>query len=174
MARRFRPIRAVLSRAAAALWTARGRRALRRGDVPEAIRALERALSWRPGAFGPLLHLTRAYLRHREVYRAHRTLALARESDPARFERQAAGWLASEGVDVGSLARALGETGDVGDARVQRSASATAVRRESAALPYGDCRDLDEYAHFQAMPPISDGERENLDWDTLLADLLED
>lgn len=43
----------------------------------------------------------------------------------------------------------------------------------SASLPFGDCRDVDEYARFGAMPPISRGEIEALDWDEVLRDLLE-
>jgi hypothetical protein len=140
------------------------------------VHALERALVWRPGSFVPLLHLTRAYIRRRELYRAHRALAQARESDPERFARVAPIWLAREGVDLHSLSRVLG-TVAAGQPNACAPA-ATALRTpgpvRASSLPYGDCRDLDEYAHFQAMPPISEAERESVDWDNLLADLLEE
>ena len=41
-------------------------------------------------------------------------------------------------------------------------------------MPYGDCLDLDEYARFRAMPPISEAEVEGVDWDRVLEDLLEE
>ncbi|MFV1958588.1 MAG: hypothetical protein ACC662_04150, partial [Planctomycetota bacterium] len=49
------------------------------------------------------------------------------------------------------------------------------ARRISAQhLPYGDCLDLDEYARFRAMPPITRAERESTDWNRILEDLLDD
>jgi hypothetical protein len=44
---------------------------------------------------------------------------------------------------------------------------------EPGSLPLGDCVDLDEYARFRAMPPISESERESIDWDSVLEDLLD-
>jgi hypothetical protein len=41
-------------------------------------------------------------------------------------------------------------------------------------LRFGDCRDLDEYARFRAMPPISRAEIDACDWDSVLDDLLDD
>jgi hypothetical protein len=168
---------ALYRRLAAAIWTARGRRRLSRDDLAGSILALERALRLRPGSFVPLMLLTRAYLRQREMVRAHRALAQARESDPVRFARVASDWLAREGVDLSSFHRTFG----VSPARRPadaRAASATALHPAGAtrtrAHPYGDCRDLDEYAHFQAMPPITRAERESVDWDEVVSDLLDE
>jgi hypothetical protein len=38
-------------------------------------------------------------------------------------------------------------------------------------MTLGDCRDLDEYARFSAMPPISAAEVAETNWDDLLGDL---
>ena len=55
-----------------------------------------------------------------------------------------------------------------------RVATRAPVQEPPSHHPYGDCRDLDEYARFQAMPPISRAEIEATDWDRMLADLFED
>ena len=168
---------------ASRVWSTRGRFALRRGDIRGAVAALELAVSWRPGAFGPLLLLARGYLRASETWRAHRTLAQAREADPARFARVAPAWLAREGVDSETLCRLLGLSPPTAHERAVRGAKVPRVTSVQATgirdvaprqLPYGDCRDLDEYARFQAMPPISDAERESVDWDQVVEDLLAD
>jgi hypothetical protein len=57
-------------------------------------------------------------------------------------------------------------------ARVQAPGRRAARRR--AAPEFGDCRDLDEYARFRAMPPISRAEVEETDWDRVIDDLLDD
>lgn len=168
---------------ASRVWSTRGRLALRRGDIPRAVAALEQAVSWRPGAFGPLLLLARGYLRARETWRAHRTLAQAREADPARFARVAPGWLAREGVDTETLGHVLGlapvapRGAPVDGSKVPSLTHARLAEARAVApshLPFGDCQDLDEYARFQAMPPISEAERESVDWDSVLEDLLAD
>jgi hypothetical protein len=65
---------------------------------------------------------------------------------------------------------------------LQAAASPTAIATRPsgprsvlpASLPYGDCQNLDEYARFQAMPRISRAERETVDWDGVIEDLLDD
>jgi hypothetical protein len=165
------PLKYLWSRAAAAVWTRRGRRSLARSDVQEGIAALEKALLWHPFSFPALLHLSRAYLRIRDLYRAHRTLARARECDPVRFAREASSWISREGFDVEAVCHGpppvrTPERVVLGSERRPR----TPARH----LAFGDCRDLDEYARFQAMPPISAAEVEETDWDHLLGDLQDD
>jgi len=162
---------------AAGFWAARGRRALGRGEIPRAVKALEQAVSWRPDAFRPLLLLAAGYLRAHETWRAHRALARARETDPVRFARLAPGMLAREGVDPDTLGRVLvAAPRPRTESKVPTPAHRAEVARNVGAAnhPYGDCRDLDEYARFQAMPPISQAEIAALDWDHLFEDLLDE
>ena len=53
----------------------------------------------------------------------------------------------------------------------------TAIVRQrtvtASSLPFGDCRNLDEYARFRAMPPISRAEIDSLDLDRVIGDLLD-
>lgn len=178
MSRRRAPWRALSSRCSAFLWGARGRLALAQGRLSPALAAFERAASCRPGAFGPLMRLARSYLLARDTWRAHRTLAQAREADPKRFARCVPVWLAREGLEAEAirhvLAGAVIRTGWGPKAPVQAIRRRPLVRHvEPASLPYGDCRDLDEYARFRALPPITEAERETIDWDVVLEDLLE-
>ena len=152
-----------------------GRWRLFRGDSAGALKALESAAERSPGAFSPLVHLARACLRQNDLFRARRALARAREASPIRFAREAESWVRLEGYDVAALTDVSG----VG-AREQRPAEApaerkTAVlhgrRRQGAGLPFGDCRDLDEYSRFCAMPEISKAEIEGMDWDSVAEDL---
>lgn len=169
------------ARLAAGFWAARGRRALARGELGLGVKALEQAVSWQPEGFKPLLLLAGGYLRVEETWRAQRALALARETDPARFQRLAPGLLAREGVDPDTLDQVLATS-------MPRARSGSKVPTLSVASrpdpgprhiqpgqhPYGDCADLDEYARFRAMPPISRDEIEGMDWDQVLGDLFED
>ncbi len=154
-----------------------GRWRLFRGDAAGALKALESAAERSPGAFGPLVHLARACLRQNDLFRARRALARAREASPARFAREAETWVRLEGYDVAALT-------DVQAAPVRgepRPAEAPAERRTAVlherrhgtpgGLPFGDCRDLDEYSRFCAMPAISKAEIEAMDWDVLAEDL---
>lgn len=174
----FAPLRALQTRLAAVVWTRRGRRALACGDVFEGVQALEQAVSWRPRALKPLLRLAVAYFRAREIWQAHRTLARAREAHPSRFARVAPRLLSREGVDPRILGSDFGADalGPPSEARVPAAARMHSARPAigSANLPYGDCRDLDEYARFRAMPPISQAEIETTDWDRILEDLLDE
>lgn len=173
--------RRLYARLAAGFWTARGRRALARGQIGMGVKALEQAVSWRPEGFKPLVFLAGGYLRAEETWCAHRALARARETDPARFARLASDLLVREGVDRSTLDAVL-ETSMPRPRTGPKVPTLTAARRqepasravEPAAHPYGDCASLDEYARFSAMPPISRDEIEGLDWDALLEDLFED
>jgi hypothetical protein len=163
-----RLLTAWIQRLRARRWTARGRRRLEQGDLPAAVGALHMALRLRPSSFEALLLLSRAYLRSRDFFRARGALAQARETDRPRFEREAPGVVALEGYDLGALSPQAPLT--------QAPVAVAAERRRMksgvvGALPYGDCRDLDEYARFRAMPPIAPGEID--DWDTVLQDLLD-
>jgi hypothetical protein len=173
----WQPFRAIWHRIAALRWTRRGCRLLGRGDLRGAIDALERALKARPDAFGALLHLSRAYLRARDLFRAHRTLARAREANPVRFVAEAPRWVAREGFDVESVCSGFGAPRSPEPEPAFSAPDRPRGRRRraaSASLQFGDCRDLDEYARFRAMPPISAAEVEGLDWDHLLSDLLDE
>jgi len=78
--------------------------------------------------------------------------------------------VALEGYDLAGLAPQAPLTSPASvavEARRRRSSLSS-----DAGLPFGDCRDLDEYARFRAMPPIAPGEID--DWDSVLADLLDD
>jgi hypothetical protein len=125
-------------------------------------------VSLRPAAYGPLLQLSRAYLRGRDLFRAHRTLARAREADPDRFRREAAAWVGREGFDLDAVCQGPAPR------RPETVAARTRRRAAEAPLVYGDCRDLDEYARFRAMPPITPAEVDSIDWDDLLGDLLDE
>jgi hypothetical protein len=163
------PLRALVDRLVVGWFTRKGRRCLDRGDLRGATKALERALRRKPDAFQALLHLSRAYLRARDLFRAHRTLARAREVDPRRFPQEAARWVSREGYQLEEV------TPSRPAARAPQPAVARTVRRPSSTvLRYGDCRDLDEYARFRAMPPISRAEIDDCDWDSVLDDLLDE
>lgn len=178
MAHGFRPWADVSALCASWVWSSRGRWCLARGRLSQALTAFERAAAARPGALGPLLRLARGYLFAQDWWRAHRTLALAREADPPRFARVVPGWLARVGVSNEAQRRLLGAPPPKEDPSPRPVHPVGTPRRvlrrvEPGSLPLGDCRDLDEYARFRAMPPISEGERESIDWDALLEDLLE-
>jgi len=174
MPRRRHPLARALLRIAACLPLTRGRWALLRGDSGGAVRALERALACAPDSFDVLLHLARAYLRARDLPRARRALARAREVSPRRFEREAGGWVTREGFDPSSLTDAQPAPAPRGEVPVAHEAAVHRTRvRSGGEHPFGDCRDLDEYARFRSMPPITQGERESADWDAIAEDLLD-
>jgi hypothetical protein len=169
------PLAAWLRRLRARLWTARGRRRLERGDLAGAVSALQTALRLRPGSFAALLLLSRAYLRSRDPFRARGALAQARETDRLRFEASAGHEVALEGYDLNALcpATAAAAASVAVELRtVPRRPGDRHPRAARTALPLGDCRDLDEYARFRAMPPVARGEID--DWDEVLSDLLDE
>jgi hypothetical protein len=154
-----------VARARAAI--AVGRLRLLRGDVPRAARAFEAAVGADPRCFEGWLHLARARLRERDLFRARRALARAREESPAGFERDAALWVRREGFDLGALT----DGGARPEPASRHPAYLAAGGGGGRSLPFGDCRDLDEYARFGAMPPIAPSEWEDLDLDELAEDL---
>lgn len=162
-------VRSWLARWRASRWTRRGRRLLERGEVLAAVGALQVALRHRPASFPALMLLSRAYLRSRDFFRARGALAQARETDRIRFEADAPRAVALEGFDLAGLCPQA-----PAQAATTVMVASPPRRREGPApqLPYGDCRDLDEYARFRAMPPVAPGEID--DWDAVLADLLDD
>lgn len=153
----------------------RGRWRLHRGDAAGAARLLEAAARRAPGAFAPLLALTRAYLRRRDLVLARRALARAREASPTRFAREAPAAMRAEGFDLATLADGVaGRAGTAADGeRAERSTLVvtTPARPVRVALPFGDCRDLDEYTRFRSMPPITAAELASTDWDAIIDDL---
>ena len=171
MTRILLPIRSLLTRLRASLWMRRGRRRLAKGDPQGAIHALQMALAFRPHSFEALLLLSRAYLRTRDLFRAHRTLAQARETDGARFLEVAPGTVAREGFDLARLFQPSAPAASLALKSARRAESRVVA---AANLPFGDCRDLDEYARFRAMPPITPREVEGEDWNDVLSDLLDD
>ena len=108
-------------------------------------------------------------------------MARARETDPARFARLASDLLVREGIDPQTLDAVL-ETSMPRPRTGSKVPTLTTARRQEtesrvvgpAAHPYGDCADVDEYARFRVMPPITRDEIDGLDWDALLEDLFED
>ena len=168
------PVRALTRRFGASLWAWRGGRCIRRGDWRGGIRAYQAALRRRPEHFGTLLHLARAHLCAREVHEARRFLLLAREADPKRYEFDAAAFLARHGFDLESICRIAPTTARPAEPVRVRASRSTREPVTPENLPYGDCRDLDEYARFRAMPPITPAEAEGLDWDRVIDDLLDE
>lgn len=163
-----------LNRWAAGRLVRRGRRRLLRGELSVAVTCLQAALRLQPGRFDALLLLTRAYLRSRDLFRARSALVQARETDRVRFETSAAAVVALEGYDLARLCTAPGPVAAVAVETAPPRAAARGPRGPAAGrgLPLGDCRDLDEYARFRAMPPVAPGEI--TDWDEVIADLLDD
>jgi tetratricopeptide (TPR) repeat protein len=150
--------------------TAIGRSRLLRGDVEGAVASFEKAARLAPALFEPWLHLARANLRAHDLFRARRALARAREADPRRFEREAPARVRAEGYELSALADVT-SPGRM-EAPVERQAAVLHARdRAVGGLPFGDCRDLDEYARFRSMPPITPGEIEEIDWDEVSEDL---
>lgn len=150
------------------LWTIRGRRRLRRGEVQGAIQAFHTALARRPGRFRTLIDLSIAHLIARNVPQAQASLGQARRSDPARFAERAPRLLGRWGFELPRIQT---------PPRPEPVVQTAGVRHRTVtahSLPFGDCRDLDEYARFRAMPPISQAEIDGLDWDRVLGDLLEE
>jgi hypothetical protein len=174
----MRRIPRTVSRWIGAVWNAlvarigvsRGRFRLLRGDLPGAIARLEKATKRSPGGFDGFLHLSRAYLRANDLGRARRSIARAREASAWRFAREMPRWVRREGFELSALTD-LGPPARV-EAPAEREAAVLHARhRSEGALPFGDCRDLDEYARFRSMPPISEAERETCDWDEIAEDL---
>jgi tetratricopeptide (TPR) repeat protein len=161
-----------LSRWRAGRWKRAGRRLLERGDIDGAVRALQQALRLCPGSFSALLLLSRAYLRSRDLFRAKSALVQARATNQRRFEASAPGEIALEGYDLSGLVTAQPAMGVAVAHAEPRVEARPGPGPRQTSLPLGDCRDLDEYARFQAMPPVAKDEIE--DWDEVLADLLED
>src|SRR5262245_12517379 len=149
--------------------TAIGRSKLLRGDVEGAVASFDKAARLAPALFDPWLHLARAHLRAHDLFRARRALARAREADARRFEREAPVRVRAEGYELSALA----DVTSPGRMEVpERQAAVLHARERTAgALPFGDCRDLDEYARFRSMPPITSGEIEEIDWDEVSEDL---
>jgi len=166
---RFVPIR-LWRRLVAAVWSQRARGRLRRGDFPGAVRALQVALGRVPGHAPRLLLLAETHLRARETGEARRALLLAREADPVAFAREAPRVAARCGYEVDGLLRPPSPRPEP----VRSPVGFRGGSERPAHLPYGDCRDVDEYARFRAMPPISRDEIEGMDLDHVLGDLLDD
>ncbi len=165
------PLRPVTSRVGSAIWSWFGHRRLRRGDHRGAIAAFQKALHRRPGSFAELMNVAQAHLCARELHEARRYLAQAREADPTRYDLRAAALLARCGYDIESICRPLPP---VRPEPVAQAAGRVGRSMTAANHPFGDCADVDEYTRFRAMPPISRGEIETTDWDSIISDLLDD
>lgn len=153
----------------ATLWSLRARRRMRRSDLDGAVEAWQQALRRRPGRCDFFLGLAEAHLRGRRVGEARRALHLAREADLRKYEQRAALVLARCGYDLEGLMRPATPRPEP----VTAPAKAGRHRTGAANLPFGDCQDLDEYARFRAMPPISRDEIDGMDLDEVLGDLLD-
>lgn len=160
----------------------RGRWRLFRHDVDGAVASLDVAVRRTPGSFAPWLHLARAHLLNRDFPRARGALARARELSPARFDAVAVRALRQDGFELTVLsepdsavpaASPTSGAAPVSGTRAERAAVRTRTRDRAASHPLGDCRDIDEYARFRSMPPITQAERETVDWDAVAEDLLD-
>lgn len=156
----------------------RGRWRLFRRDAKGAVATLESATRRAPDAFAPWLLLARAHLKNRDWIGARVALARARELAPERFVAVAARTLRRDGFEITALADPIPQAvvpavnGSAG-ARVERATVHARTREAGLVHPLGDCRDLDEYARFRSMPPITPAEIESVDWDAVADDLLE-
>lgn len=153
----------------ATFWTLRARRRLRRSDLDGAVLAYQEALRRRPGRCDLFLGLAEAHLRGRRLAEARRALHLAREADLRKYEQRAALVLARCGYDLEGVMRPAPPRPEP----VTAPARARAGRVAAGQLPFGDCQDLDEYARFRAMPPITRDEIEGMDLDDMLGDLFD-
>ena len=115
------------------------------------------------------MNVAQAHLCAREFEEARRFLATAREADPTRYDLQAAAMLSRCGFDLEAICRPSAQARSAATSLVTATAPVT-----PSELPFGDCRDVDEYARFRAMPPITDAEIEGMDWDAVLGDLLDE
>jgi len=169
--RLFHPLRPITSRLIAGVCSFQGHRRLRRGDHRGAIQSFHRALRRRPTHFPVLMDVAQAHLCAHELPEARRFLAQAREADPSRYDRRAAATLARCGFDLEAVCRppAAARAGLVAQVAAGRGPVVTAAH-----LPFGDCVDVDEYARFRAMPPITPAEIDALDWETVFRDLLDE
>ena len=165
------PFRPITSRLSAAVWSFFGHRRLRRGDHAGAVRAFMEALRSRPGRFHTLMNVAQAQLCARDLHEARRFLAQAREADPRRYDLRAAVLLARCGFDLEAVCR---PSQPARPTPVAQTAASRAGTVTAANLPFGDCRDVDEYARFRAMPPITPSEIDSIDWDTVIGDLLDE
>ena len=118
------------------------------------------------------MDLAIAHLCARDVQNAARALSRARDVDPAGFQARAGRLLSRWGFDLDAVGRMAAPP------RPQPVAQTAAARRErsvtSQSHPFGDCENLDEYARFRAMPPISRSEIDTLDWDRVIDDLFDE
>ena len=117
------------------------------------------------------MNVAQAHLCAREFEEARRFLASAREADPARYDLQAASMLSRCGFDLEAVCRPGVQARS---APLSRATAAATAPVTPAELPFGDCQDVDEYARFRAMPPITAAEIEGMDWDAVLGDLLDE
>jgi tetratricopeptide (TPR) repeat protein len=152
-----------VKRQTAAAFEVRGRIALSRGDVGEALRLLELALSKQPGSPNALFHLARAaYLNH-EPERARVALRKATELRPADPRIQAA--LATLYLDQGDLERA----------ELSFGYALARMRTATVLSGYGRVRELQgdhdgALRHYRAALSLAPGEAQTL---ARLAGLLE-
>jgi hypothetical protein len=156
----------------------RGRWRLFRRDLDGAVQSLDAATRRAPDAFSPWLHLARAHLKNRNWVGARRALARARDLSPDRFDAVAVRTLKHDGFEIAVLAdpvpaAAVPAAQGPAVAQVERTAVRARAREGSSSHPLGDCRDLDEYARFRSMPPITAAEIESVDWDVVADDLLD-
>lgn len=161
----------------AALLTRRGRRRLRRGELRLAIQAFEGALVLRPERFRTLIDLATACLCARDLRGARLALSRARRADPAHFNARAGRRLARWGFDLEAVWRMTAHAPRTSTRPLSQPEPAVVRPPQAVAakeLPFGDCGSLDEYARFQAMPPISQAEMDSVDWDRVLGDLFDE
>lgn len=173
MSHRFPRSGSVRRHAGAWWWTLLGRRRLRRGEVQAAILAFHKALVHRPDRFRTLVDLSIAYLCARDVPQAQAALGHARRSDPSQFAVRAGRLLGRWGFEL-PRAQPAPRTPPMQMAGVVETSEVRARTVTAQSLPFGDCRNLDEYARFRAMPPITQAEIDDLDWDQVITDFFEE
>ncbi len=145
------------SRLSARLHTWFGLRNYRAGRLARAARHFARAMSIDPTgghAFDAHLHLGRIFLRIGELARGQDELRAARFEDGVRFERECR----TEEALLDLLAKLEADSGN-------------APRGRAAARCRDDFSSDGERARFSSLPPIHAAEIDEIDWESLAAQL---
>ncbi len=121
------------------------------------------------------MDLSIAHLCARDAAQAQAALGHARRSDPVRFSVRAGRLLGRWGFELPRTQitprppQPVQVAGRVEGPDGRRRRNVTAQ-----SLPFGDCQNIDEYARFSAMPPITQAEIDDLDWDKVIGDFFEE
>jgi hypothetical protein len=176
-------LRRFLRKTLLATWlSVRGRRALKRGDVGLAKKLLDKVVEISPGHFTAHLLLGYAALFDGRVTESIREFGICYRLNGRRFEgsRIPASvkekvLMREEGFGVASFDFDDSDSFDDPDERILDAlgSAGTDLLDEDPAAAGTDFSSRDEYLKFKNLPPITDEERQRIDWDTILRKLQE-